>query len=102
LSESGVKIIYVFMSFGVGAWVLMTVISAEVFGTNLRATVATSAPNFARGSVVVMTMALSGLKHFMPLLDSVVVIGVFAFGLPLIALWKLPETFAKDLKYLEE
>lgn len=102
LSESGVKIIYVFMSFGVGAWVLMTIISAEVFGTNLRATVATSVPNFARGSVVIMTLALAGLKQFMPLLDAVVLIGLFAFGLPLIALWKLPETFSRDLKYLEE
>jgi hypothetical protein len=90
------------MSFGVGAWVLMTVISAEVFGTNLRATVATSVPNFARGSVVVMTTALGLLKEVMPLLEAVVVVGVFAFGLPLIALWRLPETFHRDLNYLEK
>jgi MFS family permease len=102
LDEWEVKLIYGVLSIGVGAWVMMTVISAEVFGTNLRATVATSVPNFARGSVVLLTGALSFLKGHMPLLDAVLIVGVFAFGLPLLALWRLPETFSRDLNYLEE
>lgn len=102
LSELDVKLIYAVMAFGAGGWVLMTMISAESFGTNMRATVATAVPNFARCSVVPMTMALSALKNHMPLLDAVVIIGAAGFILPLIALTQLPETFGKSLEYLEE
>ena len=102
LSELDVKLIYAVMAFGAGGWVLMTMISAESFGTNMRATVATAVPNFARASVVPMTMALSALKNHMPLLDAVMIVGAAGFILPLIALSQLPETFGKSLEYLEE
>ena len=36
---------------------VLVTIAAEQFGTNLRATVATTAPNFARGSVVLLVPA---------------------------------------------
>jgi MFS transporter, putative metabolite:H+ symporter len=102
LSELDVKLIYSVMAFGAGGWVLMTMISAESFGTNLRATVATAVPNFARASVVPMTMALGALKGHMPLLDAVIWVGAASFILPLIALSQLRETFGKSLEYLEE
>lgn len=102
LSELDVKLVYGVMAFGAGGWVLMTMISAECFGTNMRATVATAVPNFARASVVPMTMALSALKNQMPLLDAVMIVGAVGFILPLIALTQLPETFGKSLEYLEE
>lgn len=102
LSEGVVLALYVMMAFGIGSWVLMTVISAEAFGTNLRATVATSVPNFARGSVVLMTGLLTLLKGHMPLMDAVMIVGALGFTLPLVALARLPETFGRDLNYLEE
>lgn len=102
LSELDVKLIYAAMAFGAGGWVLMTMISAESFGTNMRATVATAIPNFARASVVPMTMALSALKNHMPLLDAVMIVGAAGYILPLIALTQLPETFGKSLEYLEK
>lgn len=102
LSEFEVKMIYSLMAFGAGGWVLMTMISAESFGTNLRATVATAVPNFARASVVPMTMALSALKNHVPLLDAVIIVGLASFILPLIALSQLPETFGRSLEYLEK
>lgn len=102
LSETTVIILYVMMAFGIGSWVLMTMISAEAFGTNLRATVATSVPNFARGSVVLMTGLLTLLKEHMSLIDAVMIVGALGFALPLLALSKLPETFGRDLNYLEE
>lgn len=102
LSELDVKLIYAAMAFGAGGWVLMTMISAESFGTNMRATVATAIPNFARASVVPMTMALSALKNHMPLLDAVMIVGAAGYILPLIALSQLPETFGRSLEYLEE
>lgn len=102
LSDLHIKLIYAAMAFGAGGWVLMTMISAESFGTNMRATVATAIPNFARASVVPMTLALSALKQHVPLLDAVLIVGGISFILPLIALTQLPETFSKSLDYLEE
>ena len=102
LSELDVKLLFSFTCFGAGAWVLMCMVSAESFGTNLRATVTTTVPNFARGSVILMTMLLSALKAHMPLLDAVMIVGAVAFILPLIALTQLPETFGRSLEYLEK
>ena len=42
------------LGLSVGFWALFVTVAAEQFGTNLRATVATTAPNFARGSVVLL------------------------------------------------
>jgi MFS family permease len=102
LSEWEVKAIYIVMAFGVGSWVMMALIAAESFGTNLRATAATAVPNFARASVIVMTLSLSALKTVMPLTDAVLILGILCFGLPLIALWLLPETFDREMDYHEE
>ncbi|MBI3418890.1 MAG: MFS transporter [Proteobacteria bacterium] len=97
-----IKIIYMAMAFGVGSWVLMAVISAESFGTNLRATVATTVPNFARASVIPMTLGLELLKTIMPLPAAVLTLAFICFALPLGALIYLKETFGRPLEYLEE
>ncbi|HCD48522.1 MAG TPA: MFS transporter, partial [Cryomorphaceae bacterium] len=39
------------MGFGTGFWAVFVTIGAENFGTNLRATAATSIPNMVRGSL---------------------------------------------------
>jgi len=45
----------VFLGFAVGYRALFVTIAAEQFGTNLRANVATTVPNFVRGSIIIMT-----------------------------------------------
>jgi MFS family permease len=102
LGRTEVIILYFMMSFGIGSWVLMTLISAEVFGTNLRATVATSVPNFARASVIPLTLTLTALKGHMPLTDAVLILSVVSFTLPLLALWRLPETFGRSMEFIEK
>jgi putative MFS transporter len=53
------------MGFGVGYWTVFATIAAEQFGTNIRATVATTVPNFVRGATVPLTLAFNHLKlHF--------------------------------------
>ncbi len=37
------------MGFSVGFWAIFVTVAAEQFGTNLRATAATTVPNYARG-----------------------------------------------------
>jgi MFS transporter, putative metabolite:H+ symporter len=102
LTSFEVKAVYMVIAFAAGSWVLMAVIAAESFGTNLRATAATAVPNFARASVIPMTLGLEGLKPHMPMDQAVLILGGIGFALAFIALWRLPETFGKPLNYFEK
>ncbi len=84
-----------------GYWAIFVTIAAEQFGTNLRATVATSVPNFVRGAVIPMTLSFKHLKTNLTIMNSMIIVGVIVFVAGFIASWLLPETFHKDLDYLE-
>lgn len=89
------------LGFGVGYWTVFATIAAEQFGTNIRATVATTVPNFVRGATVPLTLAFNHLK---PTCGIVASAAVISFGCVFIALWALrgmEETHDKDLDYLE-
>ena len=95
------------MGFGMGYWALFVTIAAEQFGTNLRATVATTVPNFARGSLVLLTFCftmLIGTKEVPNYAPSTagLILGVVCFGAAFLALWKMEETYGKDLDYQEQ
>src|ERR1700761_6899518 len=54
-----------FMGCCVGYWATFVTIAAEQFGTNIRATVATTVPNFVRGSLIPINLAFTALvAHF--------------------------------------
>lgn len=90
------------MGFGIGYWAVFVTIAAEQFGTNLRATVTTSVPNFVRGSVPLLTAAFIGLKqHGMSLVGSAMVVGGACLTLALASLWWMEETYGRELDYLE-
>ena len=94
------------MGLGMGYWALFVTIAAEQFGTNLRATVATTVPNFARGSLVLLTFGftqLTGAKDhpFLSASAAGAVLGAVCFGAAFYALWGMEETFGKDLDYQE-
>ena len=84
-----------------GYWALFVTIAAEQFGTNLRATVATTVPNFIRGSVILLTFLLQSLKGTFGLTNSALIVGVMCFAVTFFAWWRLPETFGRDLDFLE-
>ena len=89
------------LGFGVGYWTVFATIAAEQFGTNIRATVATTVPNFVRGATVPLTLAFNHLK---PLCGIVTSAAIMSYLCVLIALWALrglEETHDKDLDYLE-
>jgi MFS transporter, putative metabolite:H+ symporter len=92
----------VLLGFGVGYWALFVTIAAEQFGTNLRATVATSVPNFIRGTVVPITESFKLLAIYVGIVYSALAIGVITIIIALIALRSIGETFAKDLNFNEE
>jgi putative MFS transporter len=88
----------------VGYWVIFMTIATEQFGTNIRATVTTTVPNFVRGAVVPLTLLFKGLR---PLLNgsmvySGIIVAIISFAFAFVALGRMKETFSKDLDYLEE
>lgn len=89
------------LGFSTGYWAVFVTIAAEQFGTNLRATVATTVPNFVRGSVIPITFSFEFLKHHFTLLQSATIVGTLCLLLAFIALWKMEETFHKNLNYTE-
>jgi putative MFS transporter len=86
---------------GAGFWALFVMISAEQFGTNIRATIATSIPNFVRASVIPMSILLTQLKPSQGLLNATIIVGIVVFALAFIGAWFLTETFGKDLNFVE-
>lgn len=90
-----------FLGFSSGYWATFVTIASEQFGTNLRATVTTTVPNFVRGSLVVVTLSFTALKGSMGIINSAMTVGFVTLAIAFIALYQLKETFAKDLDYLE-
>lgn len=84
-----------------GYWAIFVTVAAEQFGTNLRATVAITVPNFVRAAVVPMTFLTQLLKTSFSLETSVLIIGMLAVGSAFAALSQLEESFGKDLSYVE-
>ncbi len=91
------------LGFGIGYWAVFVTVAAEQFGTNLRATVATSVPNFVRGSVPLLTMSFKYLRDGagLGLVKSALVLGAACSAVALASLWGLEETHGKELDYLE-
>ena len=96
---------FYFLSFLVGCatgyWALFVSIAAEQFGTNIRATVTTTVPNFVRGAVIPITLSFKALEGSVGSVNGALIIGVVCIGLALIATWSIEETFSKELDYHE-
>ena len=94
-------LVILLLGFGVGYWTVFATIAAEQFGTNIRATVATTVPNFVRGATVPLTLAFNHLKPACGIVASAAVISFACVGIALWALRGLEETYDKELDYLE-
>lgn len=95
-------IICTLLGFANGYWTLFVTIAAELFGTNLRATVATTAPNFVRGAIIPLTFVFVWLKNSMGVVNSALTVGIVTVILSFIALRFLDETFSRDMNYTDE
>jgi MFS family permease len=90
------------LGFAGGYWAIFVTVAAEQFGTNLRATVATTVPNFVRGMVVPITMLFQLGRNYLSLEASALAVGAVCLVAAFLALAGLEETFHKDLDYFEE
>ena len=85
-----------------GFWAVMVTMAVEQFGTDLRATAATSVPTFVRASAVPMTLAFLTLRQDLGSIGAAAVVGVVAMSLASLALWFQPETYGRDLDFVED
>lgn len=85
-----------------GHWGVFATAAAEQFGTDLRASAATSIPNVVRSSVIPMTLAIQAMRPYFGLKLSVLSIGCISVGIAFYALRTLKESFGRDLAFTEE
>lgn len=98
---TGFYLLCILLGFSNGYWTLFITVAAELFGTNLRATVATTVPNFVRGAVIPITTLFLLMRSGVGIIYSALIVGAITTILALWALRTLPETFHKDLDYYE-
>lgn len=89
------------LGLAIGYWAIFLTMAAEHFGTNIRATVATTVPNFVRGAVVPMTLAFEFGRQHWGVVASGLTVGMTTVIVALVALRSLDETYGKDLDYVE-
>ncbi len=91
-----------FLGFGVGYWAVFVANASEQFGTNIRATVATTVPNFARGSLPLITFLFSYFEKSNGLVNASYFLAAITITIALIAWFFMAETFGKNLDYVED
>ena len=89
------------LGLGAGYWAVFVTVASEQFGTNIRATATTTAPNFVRGGVVPLTLSFQALKGPLGVTGSAIAVGLVTLALALVSLSALEETFGKDLDFVE-
>ncbi len=93
-----------FLGFSTGYWAIFNQMAAEQFGTNLRATAATTIPNMVRGALPLINLLfLDILQKSLgwSIIQSGIFTGAIVMGITLIAFVFTEETYHKDLDYLE-
>ena len=90
------------LGMGVGYWAMFVTIGAEQFGTNLRATAATTIPNMVRGTVVLMTSMFVELKESFSVVEAAILIGVVCFAISIYSILSISETHNIDLNFIEK
>jgi putative MFS transporter len=93
--------IAVLIGFATGYWAVFMTSAAEQFGTNIRATATTTAPNFVRGAVIPITLLFKYLKPMLGTVESAMLVGAITFSVAFLALYLLKETFGRDLNFTE-
>jgi MFS family permease len=101
LSTAGFYLVCFLVGLTTGYWAVLITAAAEHFGTNLRATVATSVPNLVRAGVIPISLVFQWLHPRLGLVHSATLLGVALVALALIALSGLRETYGRDLDFQE-
>jgi hypothetical protein len=93
------------LGFSTGFWAIFVTMGAEQFGTNLRATAATTIPNMVRGALPIINIMFKDTfqdSWKWSLVQSGIVTGVIVILIGVVSVYFTEETFHKDLDYIEE
>ncbi|MFM8741852.1 MAG: MFS transporter, partial [Cytophagales bacterium] len=93
------------LGFSTGFWAIFVTMGAEQFGTNLRATAATTVPNMVRGALPLINLLFLDLfqkSWKWSLVQSGIATGIITVSITLVAFYFTEETFHKDLEFVEE
>ncbi len=89
------------LGFGTGFWATFVTMAAEQFGTNIRATVATTVPNMVRGSLNLVSLLFVWLQSQTGYLQAGWITGIVVIIIGLASVFAADETYHKDLDYIE-
>ena len=89
------------LGFGTGFWAIFVTMAAEQFGTNIRATVATTVPNMVRGSLTLVSLLFTQLQTSVDYVKAGWITGIVVMVIGIVSVMLAEETFHKDLNYLE-
>jgi MFS transporter, putative metabolite:H+ symporter len=93
------------LGFSNGYWAIFVTMGAEQFGTNLRATAATTIPNMVRGALPLINLLFLDVfqKNLSwSLIRSGITTGVIVTLISFVAFYFTEETYHKDLNYTEQ
>jgi putative MFS transporter len=95
-------IVILVVGLGQGYWTVFLIMAAENFGTNIRATVATSVPNFVRSMVVPMSLWLNIIRRDIGLINGALLIGGIVFSVAFVSLYSLKETYGQEINFIDK
>jgi hypothetical protein len=101
-TSSEMYVVSALMGFGTGFWAIFVTMAAEQFGTNIRATAATTVPNMVRGSLPLVSLLFTQLQATTgDYVKAGWITGVVVLIIGLTSVILAEETYHKDLNYLE-
>jgi MFS family permease len=89
------------LGFGTGFWAIFVTMAAEQFGTNIRATVATTVPNMVRGSLTLVSILFTELQKNVDYVKAAWITGIVVLIIGVTSAIFTQETYHKALNYLE-
>ncbi len=106
-TAAGMYVICAALGFATGFWAIFVTMAAEQFGTNLRATAATTVPNMVRGALPLLFLLFKWLQEIFgkmpnPYITAAWVTGLIVMIVAITAAYFTEETFGKDLNYIEQ
>jgi putative MFS transporter len=104
-SDASMYLICGLLGFSTGFWAIFITMGAEQFGTNLRATAATTIPNMVRGALPLINLMFLNLFQQTwgwSLIQSGIITGLIIMSITMIAFYFTEETFHKDLDFVEK
>ena len=90
-----------YLGFSIGYVAMFLAVTAETFGTNLRATATSTVANFVRATTLLTIPLFQTLKPSLGVIAAGSVVGLLCFAIGYAALWFMEETFHKDLDFVE-